>query len=104
MKNKYGAELDRNGYAPSIMHGGNECYICGRTGILQRHEIFGAANRDKSKEYGLWVALCPECHNNLHFRNAEVKKWLRVRGQLQAMFTYLWNKDDFRELFGKNYI
>lgn len=104
MKNKYGVEMDRNGYVPSIMHDNGRCYFCGRTGSLQRHEVFGSAYRDRSKEYGLWVNLCPECHHELHFQNADKKLQLRKRGQREAMFWYGWSTEEFRELFGKNYI
>ena len=59
--NAFGAELDRNGYAPSILQQGERCHMCGGHHIydgLDRHEVFGGAYRKKSKELGLWVLLC----------------------------------------------
>ena len=50
MKNEWGAELDRNGYAPSIVQADtSKCFLCQRSGVkLDRHEIFGNAMRSKS--------------------------------------------------------
>lgn len=104
MKNDYGVTLDRNGYAPTIMQRAERCYMCGRSGILQRHEIYGNAYRDKSKEFGLWVWLCQECHHEVHFVHAEQKMWLREQGQIQAQKHYGWSENEFRVKFGKSYL
>lgn len=108
MKNEYGVELDRNGYAPSIMkvYGSTEarCYMCGRQGTLQRHEIYGGAYREKSKAYGLWVNLCPDCHHYIHFVDANRKLELREHGQRAAQKHYGWFNEEFRERFGKCYV
>ena len=104
MTNEYGTELDRNGYAPSILNVGVGCMICQRTNRhLQRHEVFHGANRAKSKSYGLWVNLCMECHNNVH-HYPTLDKGLKREAQRHAMLVYKWTKDDFRRRFGKNYI
>ena len=107
MINEFGTKLDSNGYAPSVVdyYGTviERCYKCDWRGDLARHEIFGGANRKKSKAYGLWVLLCPRCHMDLH-DNPDNWKWLKVVGQRQAMGHYGWSIDDFRERFGKNYV
>lgn len=106
-KNEYGVRLDSNGYAPSIVpgHGEWQCYGCGRNRDLERHEIYGGAFRRKSKEYGLWVHLCPLCHREgeeaVHRRGGY---WLKADGQGAAMDTYGWTVDEFRRRFGKNYL
>ena len=41
-----------------------QCFMCGARGQLERHHIFGAANRDWSEKYGLTVHLCPYCHRD----------------------------------------
>ena len=104
MKNEYGTTLDRNGYAPTIMQRAERCYMCGRSGILQRHEIYGNAFRDKSKALGLWIWLCPDCHNEVHFVHADRKLELREHGQKQAQKYYGWNDNEFREKFGRCYL
>jgi hypothetical protein len=104
MTNEYGTTLDRNGYAPTIMQRAERCYMCGRTGVLQRHEIYGSAYRDKSKALGLWVLLCPACHYDLHHVHAEQKMWLREHGQKRAVQRYGWSENEFRERFGRSYL
>lgn len=112
MKNEYGAKLDRNGYAPSIIPGHDECrcYMCDKNGAydpIDRHEIFGGGLREKSKRYGLWVHLCGfTCHrgdNGVH-RNRAIDLRLKQVAQMAAMEEYGWTVDDFREIFRNNYI
>lgn len=98
-------ELDKNGYAPSIVQDIEGCYLCARqTGKLDRHEIFHGAFREKSKAYGLWVTLCHECHMTLHQKNARLDALLKQQGQREAMQRYGWATAEFIEHFGKNYI
>ena len=105
--NSFGAMLDRAGYAPSIMQHGNGCAICGRTwgAKLDRHEPFGGANRQKSKEYGLWITACHDgCHEgpgSLHADGALAREW-RIKAQRAAMREYGWTLDEWRERFGKS--
>ena len=110
--NEYGAELDRNGYAPIVQEDADECcavcYANGSKDPLNRHEIFGGAYRRKSKRLGLWVSLCHDrCHqngpNSVH-QNAEANRALKVRGQRAAMEKYGWSKEDFIREFGKSYL
>lgn len=108
MTNEYGAELDRNGYAPSIiinpMLPEGACLVCGRTGYpLQRHEIFHGPYRKKSKKYGLWCSICWPCHAEVH-QDAELDRILKRTAQRAAMLTYHWDKREFIKRFGKNYL
>lgn len=87
------------------------CWLCGRNGAadpLDRHHIFGGANRGKSEKYGLVVYLChSRCHifgaGAVH-QNAEVMRELHEYGQKKFMEEHNATADDFRELFGKNYL
>ena len=112
MTNEFGATLDRAGYAPSIMQvnraGRCSCYLCGRaTGYnkLDRHEPWGAANRRKSMELGLWVLLCHEgCHEgpgSVH-ADGEKNRELRKDAQRAAMLRYGWSREEWIERFGKS--
>ena len=97
--------MDRNGYNPSILQTSDveECFLCGVPYPLQRHEIFGAAYRDKSKREGLWITLCPTCHMDVHshplmyrYLKCDAEEiWLDHTGQEMA---------DFKALFGRNYL
>jgi len=44
------------------------CYICGKRGDIQLHEVFyGQSNRPKSKEDGMIAPLCYNCHHGSNF-------------------------------------
>lgn len=86
----------------------DRCFLCGRTDWIERHHIFnGTANRKKSEKYGLTVHLCHFCHNEppngVHF-NSNRDLRLKRLAQEQAMEYYGWTVDEFREVFGKNYL
>lgn len=85
----------------------SDLYSTERYGNLHRHEVFFGANRQKSIKYGLVVFLTPEMHNmsnyGVHFNRAfdlELKKI----GQKAAMDYYGWDIEQFRGIFGKNYL
>lgn len=92
----------------SILQTQKECYICGTTTWLEEHHIFeGTANRKLSEKYGLKIFLCHKHHNEppdgIHFDS-----WLRdrIKRESQIKFMEHYNKtaDEFRIIFGKNYI
>lgn len=98
---------DKNGYAPSIMQTDlHKCFRCGRTtGKLDRHEIYGNANRQRSKRLGLWVVLChQECHLDGVHAQRKIAEALKQAGQVAAMKTYGWTKEDFIREIGRNYL
>jgi len=107
MKNDYGVVLDRNGYAPSVLQGDlDRCYLCGGSAEkLDRHEVYPAANRQKSKALGLWVMLC---HNSCHLygvhQYAGLSYKLKEKAQRVAMEHYGWTTEDFIKHFGRNYL
>lgn len=88
-----------------------ECFLCRRNGVgdrLERHHIFGGANRDLSEKYGLVVWLCGErCHRNGEYsvhQNGEVMRYVRKYGQKKAMEENNWSVEDFRKIFGYSYL
>ena len=111
MKNEFGAEIGRNGYAPSIMQPARTCccYLCGKPGRafeMDRHEPFGAAYRQKSKELGLWVNLhhcgCHEGPGSVHGGNSAAARQLRADAQTAAMLRYGWSREKWIAEFGKS--
>ncbi len=87
------------------------CWLCGRNGSseqLERHHIFGGPYRDKSEQYGLVVYLCGNrCHRlgkDAVHRSARTRTLLRQYGQKKAMAEQGWTVDEFRAVFGKNYL
>ena len=86
------------------------CFLCKRNrhaGRLEVHHIFGGARRKLSTKYGLVVTLCPDCHRNAEYavhRNADMMAYLHRYGQREAMKKYGWTREQFMEIFGKNYL
>lgn len=72
---------------------------------VHEHHIFGGSNRDKSEAEGLKVYLCLDHHINgkeaVH-NNAELMRELRQDGQ--KAFEQNHTREEFMELFGKNYL
>lgn len=66
----------------------------------------GVSNKPLSTRYGLTVTLCPYCHRELHegAHSALYKAKLHEYGQRKAMEENGWTIDDFRRVFGKNYL
>lgn len=93
------------------MYTGRKCFLCGRNGCgdpLDRHHIFGEANRRKSDKLGLVVDLCHDrCHENgreaVH-NNADTMEQLHKYGQKKAMREQGWTVEEFIMEFGKNYL
>lgn len=107
MVNEYGEKLDRNGYAKSLLQKDSRCYICGYYGHTHRHEAFGAALRQKSKRLGLWMHLCPTCHQNgrkAAHRDSDTAAWLKRKAQEAAMSRYRWDVEEFVRQFGRNWL
>lgn len=104
MHNEYGTPLDSNGYAPTLLPAEpSHCYRCGFWKETARHEVFGGTRRNASKVYGLWVNVCPTCHEILHQYGSE-RLILQREAQSVAMLEYHWTADEFRRRFGKNYL
>ena len=88
-----------------------QCWLCGANGNydpLDKHHIFGGANRKKSERYGLFVYLCHNrCHifgkNSAH-QNKDTRLKLHQYGQKKAMEENGWTTEDFIREFGRNYL
>ena len=96
----------------SILHfSKRRCYLCGgyaNIDPLDKHHIFGGANRKNSEKYGLTVYLH---HNSCHIfgkdsvhQNAFISNELKAVAQERAMKHYGWTVEDFRAIFGKSYL
>jgi hypothetical protein len=84
-----------------------KCFLCGKSGNLDRHHLIGGAYRKKSEKYGLVVYLChyschlygkDAVHNNrqtmLKLRRYAQKKWIEENNKTTA---------EWITEFGKNY-
>lgn len=86
----------------SIIQTERVCFFCGSTNQLERHHIFGAANRKYSEKYGLTVYLCKRHHMEAHSDMA-TRRILQVRGQMAWEERY-GSKSDFMAVFGRDYL
>lgn len=94
--------------AKSILQTEKECFMCGSHSWLEEHHIFaGNPNRTLSEKYGLKVYLCHNHHNEPPYgvhHNKDNREKLQRIAQIAAMQHYGWDIDDFRKIFGKNYL
>ena len=90
----------------------SRCYLCREPASyndpLDKHHVFGGANRRKSEHYGLTVYLH---HSACHIfgkcavhNDSEVCRRLQREAQKAVMKKYGWTVDEFRAEFGKNYL
>lgn len=91
--------------APSILQDEKECFLSGTHEGLERHHIYGGANRHNSAKYGLWVWLRHDLHNEppdgVHF-NIDNNRLLQRIGQ--RAFELRYPDEDFVQIFGRNYL
>ena len=91
--------------APSIMQDEKVCFLSGTLEGLERHHIYGGANRRNSTKYGLWVWLRHDLHNEppdgVHF-NIDNNRLLQRMGQ--RAFELRYPDENFTEIFGRNYL
>lgn len=79
----------------------NVCCKCGGT-PAEKHEVFnGIGLRQKSKDWGMVVGLCPFHHRLIH-RNAWARIELKRDGQHE--FEKHYGHAKFMEVFHKNYL
>lgn len=96
-------KTDRNGYGPTLIPW-EGCFVCGRQDKrLQRHEVFHGPYRTKSKFYGCWAGVCPDCHTKIH-RDPGLDRKLKADFQREAMRANGWSMEEWRAVFGKNYL
>ena len=108
MTNEFGAKLDRNGYAESVIQEDNtRCFLCGRRDQkLDRHEVFSGPLRTKCKNLGIWVCLCQDCHQGNHGVHKNVMKAAALKriAQSRALKHYGWSMEDWHREFGKSFL
>lgn len=89
----------------SIIQQEKVCYFCGNARALESHHIFGGANRVFSEKYGLKVWLCARCHRDnktgVHADDVKMQYLHRIG---QQAFEKTHSRDEFRKVFGRNYL
>lgn len=97
----------KNGYKPSLFETEDgRCYLCKYYEEdppidTARHEVIHGVNRELAKHYGLWIAVCPRHHDDIH-KNPEEYKWLQEAAQ--ELWECVHPDKDFLTIFGRKYI
>lgn len=83
----------------------DHCIFTGRAPV-ERHHIFGAANRNRSEEYGFVVPLVPELHPNGAYAGGDAKAVdIALKQKAQRYYEeHHGTREDFIHEFGKSYI
>ena len=90
----------QNRYTSIFTEDYEHCYKCGRL-ATDWHHIFNASNKKHSEEYGLMLPLCRDCHNEIHMKlMRQTKAWAQGCLMRKTNIT----EDEFRNIFGKNYL
>lgn len=81
----------------------DHCYFTG-TAPVERHHIWGGANRKNSEKYGFVIPLRPDLHPNgaqAGKNAAEID--LKLKQMAQEYFEkHCGTREDFRRIFGKS--
>jgi hypothetical protein len=78
------------------------CMFCGLS-ATDLNEIFRGRNRRNSMKWGAVIPLCRNCHNKIT-DNIELETKWKIKGQKQVMDFYKMSKEEFIEIFGRNYL
>lgn len=83
----------------------DHCYFTG-VAPVERHHIFGGANRKNSEKYGFVIPLRPDLHPNGVYAGQGAKIIdIKLKTMAQEYFEREYGtRDDFRRIFGKSYI
>ena len=83
----------------------DHCYFTG-TAPVERHHIFGGANRKNSEKYGFVIPLRPDLHPNGVYAGQSAKLIdVKLKTMAQEYFEREYGtRDDFRRIFGKSYL
>jgi len=81
-----------------------QCAECGSCYCIEKHHVFGGANRKISEKYGMVEDFCPSCHRGnrgIHF-NKEMA--IRYKQKHQMLFEDRYGHEMWMKLIGKNYL
>ncbi len=81
----------------------DECMFCDNTTDLTWHEIFRGKNRANSMKYGLCLRMCWKCHERWQEDKFFNDYWHKL-GQQRFMQYYHKTKEEFREIFKRNFL
>lgn len=99
-KSKKLSKLEKERF--SVFYELNDCYYCGSTYQLTKHEIFGGRNRQNSMKHGFVLPLCLKCHRELQEDTDFIDKWKK---KAQEYFeNNIGTREEFLKIFRRNYL
>jgi len=78
------------------------CYFCHSQRNLTVHHCLQGPNRKNAEKYGLKVYLCFDCHYSVH--NIDDSKVMELRRVAQSKFEETHTREEFMQVFHKNYL
>lgn len=94
-------KLERERYS-IITSDFSKCFVCGSNrGHIDINEVFEGSNRNNSMKYGMCVPLCRKCHMRFH---NDIEFNLKFKRLFQEEFEKFYTREEFMNIFGKNYL
>lgn len=84
----------------------NRCIVTGRVDHIERHHVFGGANRNRSEKYGFIAPLTAELHPNGVIGQSKDLRALdqRLKAMCQAYYLeHIGTREDWYSEFGRFY-
>ena len=79
------------------------CLLCGKTGPTEKHHLMsGTANRRLAEEDGLFIYLCPMCHQIVHM-DPKVNRTTKQFAEKVWRDYYGKSKEEFIKRYGKSF-
>ena len=79
------------------------CLLCGKTGPTEKHHLMsGTANRRLAEEAGLFIYLCPMCHQIVHM-DPKVNRTTKAFAEKVWRDYYGKSKEEFIKRYGKSF-
>lgn len=79
------------------------CLLCGKTGPTEKHHLMsGTANRRLAEEDGLFIYLCPMCHQIVHM-DPKVNRTTKAFAEKVWRDYYGKSKEEFIKRYGKSF-
>ena len=79
------------------------CLLCGKTGPTEKHHLMsGTANRRLAEEDGLFIYLCPMCHQIVHM-DPKVNRTTKAFAEKLWRDYYGKSKEEFIKRYGKSF-
>ena len=78
----------------------DECVNCGSK-AHETHHVFFGPNRKHSEKFRLTIRLCYSCHKLIH-KNSNLA--LYYKEIFQRIFELKYSREEFTDIFGRNYL